>query len=31
MKMLGYKPKMGYLSVYNIQNREMRAFGFKDP
>lgn len=31
MKMLGYKPKMGYLSVYNIQNREMKAFGFQEP
>jgi DNA polymerase II small subunit len=31
MQMLGYKPKMGYLSVYNIQNRQMKAFAFKDP
>ncbi len=28
MQMLGYKPKMGLLSVYNIQNREMKAFNF---
>lgn len=28
MKMLGYNPKMGYLSVYNVQNREMKSFGF---
>ena len=30
MQMLGYKPKMGILSVYNIQNREMKAFNFHD-
>jgi len=29
--MLGYNPKMGYLSLYNIQNRQMKAFAFKDP
>ena len=30
MRMLGYKPKMGYLSVYNIQNRESKAIQFVD-
>ena len=30
MQMLGYKPKMGYLSVYNIQNREMKSFAFHE-
>jgi len=30
MQMLGYKPKMGLLSVYNIQNREMKAFNFHE-
>jgi DNA polymerase II small subunit len=30
MQMLGYKPKMGILSVYNIQNREMKAFNFHE-
>ena len=30
MRMLGYKPKMGYLSVYNLQNREMKCVGFAD-
>ncbi len=30
MKMLGYKPKKGFLSVYNIQNREMRVIAFDE-
>ena len=30
MQMLGYKPKKGYLSVYNIQNREMRVVAFDE-
>ena len=30
MRMLGYKPKMGYLSVYNIQNRESKTIQFVD-
>jgi DNA polymerase II small subunit len=30
MKMLGYKPKKGFLSVYNIQNREMRVISFAE-
>jgi len=30
MRMLGYKPKMGYLSVYNLQNREMKTVAFAD-
>jgi len=27
---MGYKPKMGYLSVYNIQNRQFRIAQFAD-
>jgi hypothetical protein len=27
---MGYKPKMGYLSVYNIQNRQFRIGQFAD-
>jgi len=30
MQMMGYKPKMGYLSVYNIQNRQFRIAQFAD-
>lgn len=30
MQMMGYKPKMGYLSVYNIQNRQFRVAQFAD-
>jgi DNA polymerase II small subunit len=30
MQMMGYKPKMGYLSVYNIQNRQFRVGQFAD-
>ena len=30
MQMMGYKPKMGYLSVYNIQNRQFRIGQFAD-
>ncbi len=30
MRMLGYKPKMGYLSVYNIQNGESQIISFAD-
>ena len=30
MQMMGYKPKMGYLSVYNIQNRQFRVAQFSD-
>ena len=30
MRMLGYKPKMGYLSVYNIQNGESQVISFVD-
>ena len=31
MKMLGYKAKKGFLSCYNIQNRQMRVVGFDEP
>jgi len=30
MQMMGYKPKMGYLTVYNIQNRQFRIAQFAD-
>jgi len=30
MQMMGYKPKMGYLSVYNIQNKQFRVGQFAD-
>ena len=30
MNMLGYKPKKGYLSIYNVQNRETRVKCFAD-
>ena len=30
MRMLGYKPKMGYLSVYNIQSGESQVVCFAD-
>ena len=30
MRMLGYKPKMGYLSVYNIQNGQSQVISFAD-
>ena len=30
MQMMGYKPKMGYLSVYNIKNRQFRIGQFAD-
>ncbi len=30
MQMMGYKPKMGYLTVYNIRNRQCRIIQFAD-
>ena len=30
MQMMGYKPKMGFLTVYNIQNRQFRIAQFAD-
>ena len=30
MQMMGYKPKMGYLSIYNVQNRQFRIAQFAD-
>ena len=30
MQMMGYKPKMGYLSIYNVQNRQFRVAQFAD-
>ena len=30
MQMMGSKPKIGYLTVYNIQNRQTRIISFND-
>ena len=30
MRMLGYKPKMGYLSVYNLQSGQSSVVSFVD-
>jgi DNA polymerase II small subunit len=30
MRMMGYQPKIGYLTAYNIQNRQFRIISFNE-